>query len=147
LRELRDAIEYEARSQRERLLMTAAVAAGVKNIEAGYDIPTISQLLDFVLLMSYDFHGAWETTTGLNAPLYAQPGEKEPLWNVAGSASFWVSHGMERTKIVLGIPTYGRGWTLTNPSTQFGIGAPGNAARTTRYIGESGTAAYYEVIL
>lgn len=86
----------------------------------------------------------------MNAPLYSQPGEKEPLWNVvsfvkivvsvvhlhlqAGAASYWSSHGMPRNKLVIGIPTYGRGWTLTNPSTQFGIESPGNTARTTKYF-------------
>ncbi|VDK24270.1 unnamed protein product [Anisakis simplex] len=54
---------------------------------------------------------------------------------------------MPRRKIIIGIPTYGRGWTLnsTKPSScHIGLYAasPSNA---TKFVVESGVAAYYEI--
>jgi chitinase len=57
-----------------------------------------------------------------------------------------VKAGAERSKLVLGIPTYGRTYTLFNPdSTDIGAptDGPGDQGDATK---EKGFLAYYEVI-
>lgn len=51
---------------------------------------------------------------------------------------------MPKEKIVVGMATYGRGWTLTDKSVN-GTHAAGTAARVTKFVGEAGVGAYYEV--
>ncbi|KHN81964.1 putative endochitinase [Toxocara canis] len=97
--------------------------------------------------MSYDFHGAWEDVTGINSPLYARSGEvgDQRTLNTDWAADYWASNGMPRSKIIVGIAAYGRGWTLTNPSDN-GIGARGSgASKATQFVQTAGTAAYYEM--
>lgn len=67
--------------------------------------------MDFVNLMSYDFHFYTQTTpyTGLNSPLYASDNELYVLstLNVNFSSLYWNSLGMSREKIIIGLPTFG----------------------------------------
>jgi chitinase len=75
---LREAFEAEAKEKKEkRLLLTVAVSAGSEAIKSGYDVPAVAAYVDFLNIMSYDFHGKWEPKTGHNAPLYAQANETE----------------------------------------------------------------------
>uniref|UniRef100_A0A914S387 GH18 domain-containing protein n=1 Tax=Parascaris equorum TaxID=6256 RepID=A0A914S387_PAREQ len=103
---------------------------------------------DFILLMSYDFHGAWETETDIHNALYGRQNEtaEHQMLNIDWAANYWANQGMPREKIVIGIATYGRGWTLRR-SQGNGIGSLGTASRATKFIGESGVAAYYEVAI
>lgn len=69
LKELREAFEAEAKEKRlPRLLLTAAVSAGADTVRGGYDVPAVAAYVDFLNIMSYDFHGKWEAKTGHNAP-------------------------------------------------------------------------------
>lgn len=58
---------------------------------------------------------------------------------------FYVSHGASRSKLVLGIPTYGRSYTLANPdaheisSPTIGPGEKGEGTKEDGYL------AYYEI--
>lgn len=148
LKELRDAFEAEAKDKRlPRLLLTCAVSAGVETVKSGYDVAPIGQYVDFINIMSYDFHGKWESKTGHNAPLFALAAESE--WRKQLSMDFgvklWERMGAPKSKLVVGLATYGRSFTLASGS-QHGMNAPtsggGKAGEFTR---ESGFLAYYEI--
>ena len=52
--------------------------------------------------------------------------------------------GMPAEKIIVGLASYGTGWTLTDPSNS-NIGAPTSGPSNPTSIQAEGTAAYYEV--
>jgi len=67
--------ELRTEFDKHGLILSAAVAAAETSASLSYDIAEMSKHLHFINLMSYDLHGAWEKTTGHNAPLYAQKSE------------------------------------------------------------------------
>uniref|UniRef100_G3WGV6 Acidic mammalian chitinase n=1 Tax=Sarcophilus harrisii TaxID=9305 RepID=G3WGV6_SARHA len=148
VKEMREAFEQEAKQiNKPRLMVTAAVAAGISNIESGYDIPQLSQYLDFIHVMTYDLHGSWEGYTGENSPLYKNPSDtgSNAYLNVDYAMNFWKNHGAPSEKLIVGFPSYGHTFMLSNPSNN-GIGAPttgpGPAGPYTR---QAGFWAYYEI--
>jgi len=131
------------------LLLTAAVSAGEKTMETAYDIPKVSQYLDFINVMAYDLHGSWEKKTGHNAPLYVRDEEPEEdkILNVDYAIRYWINKGADRKKIILGMGLYGRSFTLANAADN-GLGAkatgPGAAGGMTK---EPGMLGYNEICL
>lgn len=97
-----------------------SAALGASNWRAGiaYDLPAIFGACDFVNMMTYDFNG-WQSNgpVGLNAPLYSSPNDAGAQIgnNIDSFMSIFVaSNGVVRSKIILGIPTYGHVYTLAN---------------------------------
>jgi len=112
---LRD--ELDARGD---YLLTIAAPAAPARI-AAIEVERIHPLLDWINLMTYDFHGSWEPMTGFNAPLAAAPGDPSPdaaSFNVSAAADRWIAGGVPPAKLVVGVPFYGRGWA--------GVGASGD---------------------
>ncbi|KRZ70914.1 putative endochitinase [Trichinella papuae] len=146
--DIMSAFKAEAESSKKpRLLLTAAVTADCVKAEAGYDIPKLARLWDFMNLMSYDFHGSWESVTGINSPLFEKSRDSVQMkkWNIAYAAYYYHRRGMPKKKIIIGIPTYGRGWTIQN-KTNAEIGAPSvGPSFPTKYIRSPGVCAYYEI--
>jgi chitinase len=58
--------------------------------------------------MAYDFHGAWETKTGSNAAMVSSEGD----YSVSNVVETYLKGGVPAAKIVLGLPVYGRVFTL-----------------------------------
>ncbi|BFZ03280.1 hypothetical protein BsWGS_06318 [Bradybaena similaris] len=131
----------------DRLLLTAAVSAGKATIDSAYEIPEISKVFDYINLMSYDFYGAWDNVTGHVSPLFPPVNAQglDKVYNVEFAANYWVSKGCPKEKLVIGLITYGRSFTLANPQDS-GIKAPANGPGLAGpYTGEAGFMAYYEV--
>ncbi len=55
------------------LLLSAAVSPSKKIIDVGYNVPAVSQYLDWIAVMSYDYFGHWDKKTGHVAPMYHHP--------------------------------------------------------------------------
>ncbi|XP_058860210.1 acidic mammalian chitinase-like [Acipenser ruthenus] len=147
VKELLEAFEDESNStRRPRLLLTAAVAAGKENVDSGYEIAEISKYLDFINIMTYDFHGAWESFTGHNSPLYRGSTDQGQLinFNTDSAMKYWHDQGAPLEKLMMGFATYGRTFRLS--SGQSGVGAPANgAAMAGQYTREAGFWSYYEI--
>nr|XP_048299352.1 acidic mammalian chitinase-like [Myodes glareolus] len=147
-KEIREAFENEAKqNNKPRLLITAAVAAGVSTIEAGYEIRELSQYLDQIHVMTYDFHGSWDGYTGENSPLYKYPTDtgSNAYLNVDYAMNYWKNNGAPAEKLIVGFPEYGHNFLLRNPSNN-GIGAPTSGAGPAGpYTGGAGLLAYYEI--
>lgn len=142
------AFEGEAKtSNLPRLLLTAAVPASFEAIAAGYDVPEISKYLDFINVMTYDFHGQWERQVGHNSPLFpldSTTGHQKKL-TVDFSAREWIKQGAPAEKLLIGMPTYGRSFNLVN-TTQFDIGAAASGGGVAgKFTNEAGFLSYYEV--
>lgn len=52
-------------------------------------------------------------STGFNAPLYARDNEQALLatLNINATVMYWNKHGLDKNKIVIGLPTYGHSFT------------------------------------
>lgn len=99
-----------------------------------YDVPTLSSNLDWIGVMDYDFHGPWDGYTGHIAPLYHKAGDPIDFFNVDSSIQTWLSLEASPSKLIVGVPTYGKSYTLSNPGSN-GLNAPTSGEE--KYASES----------
>ena len=55
----------------------------------GYDVPLLSEKLDWISVMVYDYHGQWDEVTGHVAPMYEHPDDADKLFNAVRSNIFY----------------------------------------------------------
>ncbi|MCJ1233820.1 hypothetical protein MMC14_001778 [Varicellaria rhodocarpa] len=120
LYETRKALDaYASAPHLPRLLLTIACPAGPQNY-AHLPLHAMSPYLDFLNLMSYDYAGSWDSSTGHQANLF--PSRHDPActpFSTSAAVQHYISHSIPASKIVLGMPLYGRAFTNTE-----GMGKP-----------------------
>lgn len=127
LTEWRAAVNNESRtSGKAALLLTAAVFRSSNYYSLDLPVQKISNSLDWINVMSYDFYGP-----GWSPNITAPPAG---LFNVTvlqvnGDAGIrdWIQAGFPVKKIVLGLPFYGYAWRLVNPNDR-GLFSPAAGA-------------------
>uniref|UniRef100_A0A8C4NHY4 chitinase n=2 Tax=Eptatretus burgeri TaxID=7764 RepID=A0A8C4NHY4_EPTBU len=141
LQTLRQAFDKESIQEgRSRLLLTIASAAAKDKIDGGYEVALIQRYLDFIAVMTYDMFETL-TRTCHHSSLYPSAGTR---YNVRDVIAYWQSKGAPSQKLIVGIPTYGRSFTLRSTNTS--LGAPAIGAGIRGHItGQDGFLAYYEI--
>ncbi|XP_075898381.1 chitinase-3-like protein 2 [Nelusetta ayraudi] len=147
IKELKEAFEAEE-TDCDRLIVTATVSPERKTVNASYEVPEIAKYLDFMNVMTFDFHGPWESVTGHHSPLYRgtlDTGDSIHL-NIDSAMQHWVNLGAPPHKLNMGFAAYGRAFTLSSEFTHVGAPASG-AGEEGCYTGKDGFWAVYEVCL
>lgn len=134
-------------TNRPRLLLTAAVAVWKPKVVAGYEPSKITQYLDFINLMAYDYHGSWNKNTGHNSPLFAREGQTgdQLELNQEASINAWIELGAQPEKLVLGLAMYGRTFTLKTKKLT-SLDAPSKSAgKSGPFTQADGFLSYFEI--
>lgn len=106
--ELRRALDAEAAASGRHYLITLATPASARHFHK-YELQKLAQMVDFINVMTYDYHAA-ARTTHFNAPLGKASGDPTPEYNVEASVAAYRAAGVPDGKIVVGVPFYGYGF-------------------------------------
>ena len=127
------------------LLLTAAVSPSNKVMDEGYDIPALDRYLDYVSVMTYDYHGQWDKQTGHVAPMFQHEEDTNIYFNTNYTVHYWLQGGLRKSKLIMGMPMYGQSFTLESASKNslnsrtYGGGSAGQFTKARGFL------AYYEI--
>lgn len=114
LHETRQALDQAVhKRQHKKFLLTIACPAGAQNYEK-LRIAEMDRYLDFWNLMAYDYAGSWDQRAGHQANLFPSKSHPECTpFSTTAALDYYAKHGVSPSKMVLGMPLYGRAFTST----------------------------------
>ncbi|HQJ75729.1 MAG TPA: glycosyl hydrolase family 18 protein [Bacteroidota bacterium] len=92
--------------------MTLSIAAPSTDWNNGYDWNEVKNILDWIGIMTYDFHGSWTNHSGHNSPLYTPKNDADG--SVEQSFKYYIAKGIPSDKLCIGVGFYG--WLFTSKS-------------------------------
>ena len=111
---LREKLDAASKKDGKDYLLTAAVTAS-SWVLGGVSDNSYAKNLDFLSVMSYDFHGGWNEFVENLANIYPDPNDTETIGMLMPVLSMDWAYRYYRgvlppEKILMGIPYYSRGW-------------------------------------
>ncbi|MBL0330210.1 MAG: T9SS type A sorting domain-containing protein [Bacteroidetes bacterium] len=98
-----------------------------------FDMAAMNPYVDFFIIMGYDYYYSGSSTAGPESPLYNF--QTSYNYTLPKSLTFYLDQGTTNSKLLLGLPWYGREWATTSasiPSATSGVGTSSVTYSTMR---------------
>ncbi|MCX7745716.1 MAG: glycosyl hydrolase family 18 protein [Clostridia bacterium] len=113
LQKIREKLNALEVTDGKKYLLTIATGAAQEYVNS-IEFNLISGVLDFVNIMTYDFHNGVTTVTGHHTNLYTSSYDNGDKMSAEKGVTSHLAAGVPANKLVLGVAFYGRGWVATN---------------------------------
>ncbi|MEG0615372.1 MAG: glycosyl hydrolase family 18 protein [Oscillospiraceae bacterium] len=120
---VREAFDAQGKKDNKHYLLTIAGGANVTFVQ-NTEPKKMMQYLDYINVMTYDYHGGFDAGTGINAPMYAEKGDN---FSIDESISAYLKAGVKPEDLNLGLAFYGRGWGDVSSTKNNGLHQPAKA--------------------
>lgn len=86
------------------------------------DVPATVSNFDWINVAAFDYQTPARNKKEVDypSPLYT-PSDRNPELNADSEVSVLLKQGVPANKIILGVPTFGRAWTITDGATATGV--------------------------
>ena len=138
LQQLRHTLDSAGSADGKTYFLTIAAPGGYDKIEGPVTFQEpdkYAQYVDWFNVMTYDFHGDWDSVTGHLAALYPNlrdPAATSPVdikdkYNADAIIKYYQAKGVPMSKMNIGAAYYGRSWKNVNDNGTSGLFQPGTA--------------------
>ncbi|GAB3935117.1 hypothetical protein GCM10029976_045010 [Kribbella albertanoniae] len=112
--------------------LTAFLPADPAQVDRGFEVKKVFKDLTFGTTQGYDYHGAWDPQTNQQSSIDGPAGDPTPTeFSSQVTIDAYIARGAPRSKLVMGVPFYSRGWTgVTNANNGLFQNATGPAPAT-----------------
>ncbi|XP_055634770.1 endochitinase-like [Toxorhynchites rutilus septentrionalis] len=127
--------------------VSVQVPADKQRIESGYQMDALCEAADFINVIGYDLRGWWNNFADVHSPMMDRPHDEGSFigLNVNNGVGQWLIEGCPASKMILGVPLFGRTYLLSSPEEN-GVGAPTiGAGAAGEYTNEPGYLGYCEI--
>lgn len=137
MKKLNQALDKAAKEDNKQYRLTAAVSAS-SWVLGGVDSNEYAKELDFLSIMSYDYHGGWNEFVENQANIYPDPADREtanmimPVLGMDWSYKYYRGV-LSPEKILMGIPYYTRGWENVQGGNGSGLHGTSRTPATGKY--------------
>ncbi|MGL5328168.1 MAG: glycosyl hydrolase family 18 protein [Peptostreptococcaceae bacterium] len=137
MKKLNKALDEAAAKDNTEYLLTAAVSAS-SWVLGGVQSNEYAKELDFLSIMSYDYHGGWNEFVENQANIYPDPADRETMNMIMPVLGMDWSYKYYRgvlppEKILMGVPYYTRGWENVQGGNGTGLHGSSKTPATGKY--------------
>jgi len=109
-----------------------------------FDVPALVPYVDAFIIMGYDYYWSGSTTAGPDDPLYNF--QTSYNYTLTKSMTFYLSQGLPESKLLLGLPYYGREWETVSGTVPAATTGNFSVTRTFNVV-QANANGYYNTTL